>query len=456
METLANYYKRTVQENDSFTGGWAPIYYGVFTKVINDNNYKKVAEVGIGFGTHAKYVLKTTNVDRLYLIDPMQYYPNDHFVDNIMACIPETPNNHFNEMHSLIQQELSPWKNRFAWFRTNSLDITNDQIADGELDCVFIDGNHTYEAVIRDLPFWWKKIRIGGQMLGDDYWLDTVAQAVHEFSKEYNLVPEFLTADGKTHMIYSFKKTDNAAISRVNGVVPLSLCIPTMNRWDFLKVNIPQYLTNPYITEIVISDENGKDAEKIRTTFTDPKIRVYVNNSCLGPFLNKNRVVSLAKNPFVCLMDSDNFAPLSYFEAWNKWLNGSLPNENTIYSPCRTIPQPNHEGFDYRHFVGIYITNNNYKYYWKNIHMSSCLFNTGNYIVSKKMYLTTETDPHLKHLEKERSPDVMFKNYFMWKNNNMIMVIVPGMEYNHIVHNDSYYIQELSMLNVDKFNSLYD
>jgi hypothetical protein len=44
----------------------------------------------------------------------------------------------------------------------------------------------------------------------------------------------------------------------------------------------------------------------------------------------------------------------------------------------------------------------------------------------------------------------------MWKNNNMKMVVVPGMMYDHIVHDGSYYIQELSMLNVDNFNALYD
>ena len=62
-------------------------------------------------------------------------------------------------------------------------------------------------------------------------------------------------------------------------VPQLSLCIATMDRWDFLKVNLPQYLTNPYISEIIISDENGHDAEKIRATFNDPKIHISVNDT---------------------------------------------------------------------------------------------------------------------------------------------------------------------------------
>ena len=228
-----------------------------------------------------------------------------------------------------------------------------------------------------------------------------------------------------------------------------------MNRWEFLQVNIPKYLTNPYISEIIISDENGQDAEKIRATFNDPKIRVSVNDSRLGPFLNKRKVVSLASNPFVCLMDSDNFAPQSYFEAWIISLNGQTPDEQTIYAPSRTIPQENHKGFDYRKFNNICITSENYKNYWKDPLMP-VVYNTGNYIVSKMMYMSTETDTELKHLESERSPDVMFQNYFMWKNNNMKMILVPDMEYHHIVHPGSYYLQELHHLNLTNYNALYE
>jgi hypothetical protein len=229
-----------------------------------------------------------------------------------------------------------------------------------------------------------------------------------------------------------------------------------MDRWDFLKVNLPQYLENPYIAEIVITDENGHDASKIRDTFKDPKIRLYVNESCLGPFLNKRKVVSLATNPFVCLMDSDNFAPLSYFEAWEKFLKGRPPSESVIYSPFRTIPQSNHEGFDYSKMKGVYITKENYKYYWKNIRITSILYNTGNYILSKKILLTTDTDPEVKYLEMQKGPDVMFQNYSMWKNNNMIMVVVPDMDYHHIVHRDSYYLQNMAIMNTAVFDALYD
>ena len=462
MESLAGFYRRIVDLNDSQTGGWGSLYYGVFTKIINDNNYKIAAEVGIGYGTHAKYVLKTTNLDKLYLIDPMQYYPNDLFSEQIMNCVPKQPKNNFNEFHDLIQQELSPWAKKFTWYREASLNITNQQIPDGHLDCVFVDGDHSYEAVKKDLPFWWKKVRAGGRMLGDDYWMDGVARAVNEFAKDHNLTPEFLTAPGKDYKIFCFIKKDEHVVSQTlpvrTSVPPLSLCIPTMDRWGFLKVNIPQYLENPYISEIVISDENGHDAEKIRATFTDPKIRVSVNTSRLGGFLNKQRVVSLAKNEFVCLMDSDNFAPLSYFEAWAKYLNGAAPSEHTIYSPYRTIPQPDHEGFDYSFAKGITITSSDFKYIWRTIPMSRLLYNTGNFIVPKNLYDTSAVPFRAEFLGKNNGPgplDVMFQHYLMWTYKSMTLAVVPGMDYHHKVHAGSYYLTESSDANTATFEGLY-
>lgn len=208
MQSLKDYYRTTVDSYDQMKSGWATLYYGVFTKVINDNNYKTVAEVGVGFGTHAKYVLKTTSVDKLYLVDPTRYYPNDGFPEIIMKCEPEVPDNHFNELYDLVKNELTPWEDRYTWFRVPSLEVTNDQIADASLDCVFIDADHSYDAVKSDLSFWWNKIRVGGRMLGDDYWMDTVSKAVGDFAKDINVTPEFLTVEGKTYQIYSFTKNE--------------------------------------------------------------------------------------------------------------------------------------------------------------------------------------------------------------------------------------------------------
>jgi hypothetical protein len=203
---LVDFYNETVKKNDNQTGGWGSIYYGVLTRVINDNKFKNVAEVGIGYGTHAKYILKTTNIEKLILVDPTKYYPNDGFATDIMNQEAEIPGNNFNELYDLIKKELSPWNDRYTWFRKESLTITNDDVPDESLDCVFVDGDHSYAAVVKDLPFWWNKVRSGGKLLGDDYWMPEVAKAVHEFANSKGLNVEFLYKDGSKYKIFCFTK----------------------------------------------------------------------------------------------------------------------------------------------------------------------------------------------------------------------------------------------------------
>jgi hypothetical protein len=76
-----------------------------------------------------------------------------------------------------------------------------------------------------------------------------------------------------------------------------SLCITTLDRYDeFLSKNLQKYLENPYIDEIIINDENGNDFEKINNNFKNEKLKVFKNETILGPFLNKIDVLKKAKN----------------------------------------------------------------------------------------------------------------------------------------------------------------
>ena len=105
---IGEFYNKTVKMNEELTGGWATLYYGIFSNIINENNYKIVAEVGIGYGTHSKQILKNTNIDMLYIIDPMQFYLNDGFATDILKCNSIT-GNHFNDMYDLINKYLNEY-----------------------------------------------------------------------------------------------------------------------------------------------------------------------------------------------------------------------------------------------------------------------------------------------------------------------------------------------------------
>jgi len=182
---------------------WPKIYYGIFSRIINENNFKKCAEVGIGYGLHAKHILDNTNLEKLYLVDPLIYYPGDGFVQDVKRL------GGFEFLFKNIGLYLKDHKERYIFYRKKSLDITNNDIQDDFLDAVFIDGDHSYEAVIKDLDFWWNKLKRGGWLLGDDYKsvFPGVSKAVDEFADKHNLKIEFLFKDSSSgYPIYKFIK----------------------------------------------------------------------------------------------------------------------------------------------------------------------------------------------------------------------------------------------------------
>lgn len=201
--TMNEYYNKTLKLYSN-NKGWSGLYYGIYSKIINDNDYKNCAEVGIGYGFHAKELLQNTKLDQLYLIDPMVPYDSkDCFQIDILN------NGGFDDLIENILNNLDEYKNRYTWYRKHSNSITNDEIPDSSLDAVFIDGDHSYEAVKSDLEMYWNKIRIGGQLLGDDYWMDSVKKAVNEFKDKNNLNVNFYTKPNSSskYLIYGFTKS---------------------------------------------------------------------------------------------------------------------------------------------------------------------------------------------------------------------------------------------------------
>ena len=76
------------------------------------------------------------------------------------------------------------------------LPMTSDMAArwfdDGELDLVFIDADHSYEAVKRDIQTWVKKLKVGGILCGHDYWPGSwpeVRRAVNECCPKIRTFP---------------------------------------------------------------------------------------------------------------------------------------------------------------------------------------------------------------------------------------------------------------------------
>lgn len=239
----------------------------------------------------------------------------------------------------------------------------------------------------------------------------------------------------------------NIFIHNIYFIRPMfSLCIPTMDRFDnFLIQYLPKYLEMDLINEIVISDENGNDAAKIREAFPDnPKLRIFVNESCLGPLLNKVRVCSHASNEWIALIDSDNFADQDYFIAAKDYLDKhiSVDQKNIILAPCRGNPDFNWThltGFIYK--MGSFVENRRIEEQirlYPSAGHSSTLMNTGNYIINKYLIdnIDFSKDPNIP---KTDPCDVIYFNKTLFEKLDMNLHVVPNMEYTHSIHPDSIY-----------------
>jgi glycosyltransferase involved in cell wall biosynthesis len=234
----------------------------------------------------------------------------------------------------------------------------------------------------------------------------------------------------------------------------ISVCIPTMDRWSFLQNTLPQYINNPLIDEIVICDENGNDVKQIQEHLASSKLRLFTNETCLGALYNKIRVVSHATNDWVCLIDSDNYAPPSYFNAWIKYCENHGYDKDIIYSPCRALYNVGHCRFDYSSLLNKTLNKNTVKDIYCNHPHSGPFFNGGNYIVNKNAYLKDIPDDLKTIANTCGGFDVVMYNYILLIN-NISIVVVPEMDYHHAVHNGSYWLQTSGSVDYSKIDILW-
>jgi hypothetical protein len=208
-----------------------------------------------------------------------------------------------------------------------------------------------------------------------------------------------------------------------------------MKRWDFLKVNIPKYLVNSLIDEIVIVDETGEDYDLLKEAYgSETKIKLYKNTVRLGVFFNKIESISKATNDWVCLIDSDNFADEDYFIGFFSFINNN-PVSNVIYCPSFAKPK-----FDFGIFQGQTICKNNVKTFLhpKYNGLLDVILNLCNFIVHRSASQTIRnlinTDTDLEQISRIINiKDSIFINYLLLKEGFEI-TIVPNMEYEHVFH----------------------
>jgi 23S rRNA U2552 (ribose-2'-O)-methylase RlmE/FtsJ len=202
-----------------------PISYGLVTDLAKSVHAKTVLEVGVAYGYHAEYLLETLPSISYTGVDPYlaSYDLNDPFGQDVQRIFGEsTQRNTLDRISKFIDRKISKfigrntsiirealtsfpnqqsaldrlhraveWKllqsNRAKLIRNKSVDAAA-LVPDNSLDLVYIDGDHTYDAVISDMNAWWNKVdHQRGLICGDDYCWPGVKLACDDFFKDKKL-----------------------------------------------------------------------------------------------------------------------------------------------------------------------------------------------------------------------------------------------------------------------------
>ena len=187
---------------------WPPLYYGVVQHLAETIGAKTMAEIGVAYGYHAESILSALKNMTYYGIDPylVGYDPKDIFVRDVGRLFNEAgPQRAMDRLHAAVKQNLRAYGHRAKLHRKTSIEAAQS-FADGFFDLIFIDGDHTYDAVKADLAAWWPKLKIGGIFCGDDYVWPDVKRAVDEFASAHGRVVKFAVKAGTNYPIWTIAK----------------------------------------------------------------------------------------------------------------------------------------------------------------------------------------------------------------------------------------------------------
>lgn len=210
----------------------------------------------------------------------------------------------------------------------------------------------------------------------------------------------------------------------------LTLAITVYNRWEMLLESFANVIDDDRIDEILIMDDCSDEEywKKIKDLPAyNPKIKVVRQLQNRGMSVNKRDAIFNSKNEWVIIFDSDNVIGKDYLDAlWKS-------NTDKFIIKCPDFAAPL---FDYRKFSGKYFSSVTAS---KSISdpMFNCLMNTCNYVVHRDTYLKVWQENMAM-----KGSDTIWFNY-LWLKEGFSFKIVEGMKYQHRVHDQSGFMQDV-------------
>jgi len=138
-------------------------------------------EIGVFEGYFSELLLQLWKGRLLLSIDPYREYS-----DAVYPDVLNTKQAMQDQIYEGTRQRLAGLGGRSLILRGESLEVAR-LIPPGSMDFVYVDGNHSYPAVLADLQAWYSLLVPGGLMAGDDWKMPDVQKAVKEFCSDRGL-----------------------------------------------------------------------------------------------------------------------------------------------------------------------------------------------------------------------------------------------------------------------------
>jgi hypothetical protein len=127
-----------------------------------------VIEVGTWRGKTSRQILERCHNATLYMIDRWECPTTDDSYFNSGSETARLPQAKYDEAYDICFYLALKHGKRAQIIRSDSVAAAAG-FEDGTVDLIFIDGDHSYDGVKRDILAWKKKVKRGGWLGGHDY-----------------------------------------------------------------------------------------------------------------------------------------------------------------------------------------------------------------------------------------------------------------------------------------------
>tara|TARA_B100000424_G_scaffold22296_1_gene15936 strand:+ start:330 stop:875 length:546 start_codon:yes stop_codon:yes gene_type:complete len=174
--------------------------YDVLTSYINYFDLRVGVELGVSAGENFFALLRKNPNLFLYGVDTWVLQE-----DNVLEDYDASDEMNLDKRKQIVDAKLLRYQNRCKIFEERT-DEAYKHFEDDSLDFVFIDADHSYESVKKDIELWSPKVRTTGFIFGHDINWGDVARAVGECFNQWFFNPDNVWSATRHHHKSSLKK----------------------------------------------------------------------------------------------------------------------------------------------------------------------------------------------------------------------------------------------------------